>query len=317
MNVLPNWAKPIPPKWTTCLREMCDKCRCPIELLRHVYGDRNKLQNVSPDQLVRKVLESPRDDNMGYALLEEHGRGHGLDLGIQGPWVEDNIYDRELWTINQIKEWGKGHKVGLVECHRSKYFTCSQENCERLREIISLDDEAMEISERLKEFNILDMHQPEEQEGGEDMRENIQQPKPIYDVSRQYGTTMWPATAGDNPLEYTTRQWAWCARYDHVMETWEIAGQSVQHTRDILQRHRADEYVCGFCTTSTSVLKIYDRAVKHWHYCSVCGRVQMGFNPMMGNVFCNLCRVHIHPYRSGLRKPILVIDDFIGEFWKD
>ena len=33
MNVLPNWAKPIPPKWTTCLREMCDKCKCPIELL--------------------------------------------------------------------------------------------------------------------------------------------------------------------------------------------------------------------------------------------------------------------------------------------
>ena len=149
MNVLPGWTHPIPESMIKCDKELCEKCRCPLELLKDTFGsNKEKLRRVEPEQLIRKKIKIPSDETLGYALLEEQGRGQSKN--IPRPWAGEI---QPIWTENQFKRWNEGKHVGLVECHKTNNFWCNDKMCMTLRENITLDNEMASMTERIKNFN--------------------------------------------------------------------------------------------------------------------------------------------------------------------
>ena len=122
----------------------------------------------------------------------------------------------------------------------------------------------------------------------------------LWDNSRdRIDVSTWPESA-----------WAYAARYDYFMDTWMLLGRDTTST--IWGRKRFIRR-CNLCSGSISIFNVDGDNVSHTHYCTTTTRVLGGFNPETGTVTCSICRVGIHPYRTGMRRPVLVVDGFLGD----
>ena len=135
----------------------------------------------------------------------------------------------------------------------------------------------------------------------------------IYNV-HSLNSRMWDNTRdGTDVATWPESAWAYAARHDFFLESWMLNTRSQSDLSSAIWGRRRFIQRCHLCSGVISLFNVDGDPVSHTHYCTTTTRVLGGFNPETGTVTCSICRVGIHPYRTGMLRSIIAVDGFLGD----
>ena len=141
----------------------------------------------------------------------------------------------------------------------------------------------------------------------------------IYDI-RWHGLRLWDDD-DTNVNDWNANAWSYAAQYDYLLDSWMIRAGPGNHNMNrfgvfrsvIWDRTGQGMQLCLVCSHTTSIFNVNRDDVSHTHYCTVSTQTSRGYNPILGNVVCSVCRTSMHSYRQGLRRPVIVTCGFLGD----